>query len=137
MECVIAMPPNLFFGTSIAVCVLVLSKHKSDTTMRFIDASGEDFFRKETNNNVLTDEHIERIIDLFSSQDEVEYVAKSVDKSTIAENGFNLSVNTYVETKDKREVIDIAKLNEEIVQTVSRITTLRTDIDAIIKEIEG
>jgi type I restriction-modification system, M subunit len=137
VECVIAMPPNLFFGTSIAVCVLVLSKHKSDTTTRFIDASGEEFFRKETNNNVLTDQHIERIIDLFSSQDEVEYVAKSVDKSSIAENGFNLSVNTYVETKDKREVIDIAKLNEEIAQTVSRITTLRTDIDAIIKEIEG
>ena len=137
VECVIAMPPNLFFGTSIAVCVLVLSKHKSDTRTRFIDASGEEFFRKETNNNVLTDQHIERIIDLFSSQDEVEHVAKSVDKSTIAENGFNLSVNTYVETKDKREVIDIAKLNEEIAQTVSRITTLRTDIDAIIKEIEG
>ena len=131
------MPPNLFFGTSIGGCVLVLSKHKSDTTTRFIDASGEDFFRKETNNNVLTDQHIERIIDLFSSQDEVEYVAKSVDKSVIAENGFNLSVNTYVETKDKREVIDIAKLNEEIAQTVSRIATLRTDIDAIIKEIEG
>ena len=137
VECVIAMPPNLFFGTSIAVCVLVLSKQKSDTRTRFIDASGEEFFRKETNNNVLTDQHIERIIDLFSSQDEVEHVAKSVDKSTIAENGFNLSVNTYVETKDKREVIDIAKLNEEIAQTVSRITTLRTDIDAIIKEIEG
>ena len=137
VECVIAMPPNLFFGTTIGVCVLVLSKHKSDTTTRFIDASGEDFFRKETNNNVLTDQHIERIIDLFSSQDEVEHVAKSVDKSVIAENGFNLSVNTYVETKDKREVIDIAKLNEEIAQTVSRITTLRTDIDAIIKEIEG
>ena len=137
VESVIAMPPNLFFGTSISVCVLVLSKHKMDNTTRFIDASGEDFFRKETNNNVLTDEHIERIVDLFSSQDEVEHVAKSVDKSTIAENGFNLSVNTYVETKDKREVIDIAKLNEEIAQTVSRIATLRTDIDAIIKEIEG
>ncbi|PNE25861.1 type I restriction-modification system subunit M [Tannerella sp. oral taxon 808] len=137
VECVIAMPPNLFFGTTIGVCVLVLSKHKSDITTRFIDASGEDFFRKETNNNVLTDEHIERIIDLFSSQDEVGHVAKSVDKSVIAENGFNLSVNTYVEAKDKREVIDIAKLNEEIAQTVSRITTLRTDIDAIIKEIEG
>ena len=137
VESVISMPPNLFFGTTIGVCVLVLSKHKSDTTTRFIDASGEDFFRKETNNNVLTDQHIERIIDLFSSQDEVEHVAKSVDKSVIAENGFNLSVNTYVETKDKREVIDIAKLNEEIAQTVSRITTLRTDIDAIIKEIEG
>ena len=137
VESVIAMPPNLFFGTSISVCVLVLSKHKMDTTTRFIDASGEDFFRKETNNNVLTDEHIERIVDLFSSEDEVEHVAKSVDKSTIAENGFNLSVNTYVEAKDKREVIDIAKLNEEIAQAVSRIATLRTDIDAIIKEIEG
>ena len=137
VECVIAMPPNLFFGTTIGVCVLVLSKHKSDTTMRFIDASGEDFFRKETNKNVLTDEHIERIIDLFSSQDEVEHVAKSIDKSVIAENGFNLSVNTYVGAKDKREMIDIAKLNEEIAQTVSRIATLRTDIDAIIKEIEG
>ena len=136
VETVIALPPNLFYGTGISVNILVLSRHKADTKTQFIDASGEDFFKKQTNNNVLTDEHIERIVDIFDRKAPVEYVAALVDNSNIAENGYNLSVSSYVEAKDTREVIDIARLNAEVKQTVERIDALRADIDAIIKELE-
>ncbi len=136
VETVIALPPNLFYGTSIAVNILVLSKHKADTTTQFIDASGEDFFKKETNNNVLHPEHIDRIISIFGNKEELQYVATSVNNKQIEENDYNLSVSSYVEAEDKREVIDIAKLNAEVAETVKRIDRLRTDIDEIIKELE-
>ena len=136
VETVIALPPNLFYGTGISVNILVLSRHKADTKTQFIDASGEDFFKKQTNNNVLTDEHIERIVDIFDRKEPVEYVAALVDKSKLAENGYNLYVSSYVEAKDTREVIDIARMNAEVKQTVERIDALRADIDAIIKELE-
>ncbi|WP_456077240.1 type I restriction-modification system subunit M [Hoylesella timonensis] len=137
VETVIALPPNLFYGTSIAVNILVLSKHKMNPTTQFINASSEDFFKKETNNNILLPEHIERIVGIFGNKDEVEHVATSVDNNTIAENDYNLSVGTYVEAEDTREVIDIVKLNEEVAQTVERIDALRADINKIIKEIEA
>lgn len=137
VETVIALPPNLFYGTSIAVNILVLSKHKMSTTTQFINASGEDFFRKEINNNVLLPGHIDRIVGIFECKEEVRYVATSVDNGTIAENDYNLSVGTYVEAENTREVIDIVKLNEEVAQTVKRIDALRADIDEIIKEIES
>lgn len=136
VETVIALPPNLFYGTGISVNILVLSRHKADTKTQFIDASGEDFFKKQTNNNVLTDEHIERIVDIFDRKAPVEYVAALVDNSNIAENGYNLSVSSYVEAKDTHEVIDIARLNAGVKQTVKRIDALRADIDLIIKELE-
>lgn len=136
VETVIALPPNLFYGTSIAVNILVLSKNKTENKTQFINASGEDFFKKETNNNVLTDEHIAKIIDLFAKKENVEYVASWVDNEKVAENDYNLSVSAYVEAKDTREAIDIKKLNEEIDQTVKRIDTLRAEINQIIKELE-
>ena len=136
VESVISLPPNLFFGTSIAVNILVLSKHKTEPKTQFIDASSEDFFKKETNNNVLLPEHIDRILDIFGNKEEVQYVATSIDNVQIAENDYNLSVSSYVEAEDKREVIDIAKLNAEVAQTVKRIDVLRADIDEIIKELE-
>lgn len=136
VETVIALPPNLFYGTSIAVNILVLSKNKTENKTQFINASGEDFFKKETNNNVLTDEHIAKIIDLFAKKENVEYVASWVDNEKVAENDYNLSVSAYVEAKDTREVIDITKLNEEIDQTVKRIDTLRAEINHIIKELD-
>ena len=137
VETVISLPPNLFYGTSITVNILVLSKHKTDTMTLFIDSSSEDFFKKETNNNVLLPEHIAHIVDIFGKKEEVPYVATSVDNSRIAENDYNLSVSSYVEAEDKREVIDIVKLNDEVAQTVKRIDALRTDIDRIIKELEA
>lgn len=137
VETVISLAPNLFYGTSIAVNILVLSKHKPDTKTQFIDASGEDFFKKVTNNNILEDKHIEKIMGIFDSKEDVAYIAKSVDNKQIAENDYNLSVSSYVEAKDNREKVDITKLNEEISKTVERINALRADIDAILKEIEG
>lgn len=136
VETVISLPPNLFYGTSIAVNILVLSKHKADTMTQFIDAGGEDFFKKETNNNVLLPEHIERIVEIFGDKEEVQYVATSIDNNKIAENDYNLSVSSYVEAEDKREVIDIKKLNADVAETVKRIDSLRADIDEIIKELE-
>ena len=136
LETVISLAPNLFFGTSIAVNILVLSKHKTDTKTQFIDASGEDFYKKETNNNVLTDTHIGQIMGLFDSKEELAHIATSIDTSKIAENDYNLSVSSYVEPKDTREKIYIAVLNKEIAATVAKIDILRSDIDQIVKEIE-
>lgn len=137
VESVISLPPNLFYGTSIAVNILVLSKHKTEPKTQFIDASSEDFVKKETNNNVLLPEHIDRILDIFGNKEEVQYVATLIDNAQIAENDYNLSVSSYVEAEDKREIIDINKLNTEVAETVKRIDTLRADIDEIIKELEG
>ncbi|ERT12358.1 type I restriction-modification system subunit M [Photorhabdus temperata] len=135
VETVISLAPNLFFGTTIAVNILVLSKHKTDTTTQFIDAST--LFKKETNNNILTDNHIEQIMQVFDSKADIEHLAKSVSFEAIAANDYNLSVSSYVEVKDNRELIDITKLNAELKTTVKKIDQLRTDIDAIIAEIEG
>ena len=136
VETVIALPPNLFYGTSIAVNILVLSKNKTENKTQFINASGEDFFKKETNNNVLTDEHITKIVELFAKKENVEYVASWVDNEKVAENDYNLSVSAYVEAKDTRKAIDIKELNEEIDQTVKRIDTLRAEINHIIGQLE-
>jgi type I restriction enzyme M protein len=137
VETIISIAPNLFYGTSIAVTLLVLSKHKTDTKTQFIDASGDDFFKKATNNNVLTDEHIATIMDMFDKKEDVEHVAVLIDNTKIAENDYNLSVSSYVVAKDNREKINIAELNEEVSKTVEKINTLRADIDLIIKEIEA
>jgi type I restriction enzyme M protein len=135
VETVISLAPNLFFGTTIAVNILVLSKHKTDTTTQFIDASA--LFKKETNNNVLTEKHIEQIMQVFDHKADEEYFAKSVDVEKIATNDYNLSVSSYVEAKDTREVVNITELNAELKITVAKIDQLRTNIDAIVAEIEG
>jgi type I restriction enzyme M protein len=136
VETVIALAPNLFYGTSIAVNILVLSKHKTSTKSQFIDASGEDFFKKVTNNNVLEDKHIEKIMEIFDQKEDVAHTAISIDNTKIAKNDYNLSVSSYVEARDNREVIDINVLNTEISKMVKKINQLRADIDKIIEEIE-
>ncbi len=135
VETVIALAPNLFFGTTIAVNILVLSKHKPDTRVQFIDASG--LFKKETNNNVLLDKHTERIVQVFAGKEEVAHFACSVDARQIADNDYNLSVSGYVEAEDTREKIDIKVLNAEIATTVARIDELRASINAIVAKIES
>jgi len=135
IETVISLAPNLFFGTSIAVNILVLSKHKTDNKTQFIDASS--LFKKETNNNVLTNDHIAQIMKVFDSKADVDHLSKSVDYDVIVANEYNLSVSSYVVAKDTREVVDITRLNEEIKTTVAKIDRLRADIDAIIAEIEA
>ncbi|WP_303849353.1 type I restriction-modification system subunit M [Apibacter mensalis] len=137
VETVISLAPNLFYGTSIAVNILVLSKHKTDNKTQFIDASGEDFFKKVTNNNILEDKHIDKIMSLFDRKENVDHITKSVDNKQIAENDYNLSVSSYVEAKNNREIVDIKVLNAEIKTTVDKINKLRADIDKIIKEIEA
>lgn len=136
VETIISLAPNLFYGTTISVTILVLSKHKTDSTVQFIDASGKDFYKKETNNNVMTDAHIEQIMGIFDHKQDVAYVAKCVDVVDIAANDYNLSVSSYVEAKDTREVVDITQLNAELKITVAKIDQLRKDIDAIVAEIE-
>ena len=137
VETVIALAPNLFYGTTIAVNILVLSKHKSDTKVQFIDAGGEEFFKKATNTNIMTQEHIDKIVDIFAEKKQIKHVSALADMDAIAENDYNLSVSSYVEARDTREKIDIAKLNAEIAETVAKIDKLRGEIDAIVAQIEG
>ncbi|WP_305824344.1 type I restriction-modification system subunit M [Massilia brevitalea] len=135
VETVISLAPNLFYGTTIAVNILVLAKNKKDTTTQFIDASG--LFKKETNNNVLLDAHIKQIMAVFDSKENVNHFAKSVPLEEVVAKEYNLSVSSYVETKDNREVVEIVQLNAELKTTVAKIDQLRKDIDAIVAEIEG
>ena len=135
VETVISLAPNLFFGTTIAVNILVLSKHKLDTATQFIDASA--LFKKGTNNNLLDDEHIERIMRVFDSKQNLNHFARSVPLEEVAANDYNLSVSSYVEAKDTRQVVDIVQLNTALNTTVARIDQLRKDMDAIVAEIEG
>jgi type I restriction-modification system, M subunit len=134
IDCVIQLPENLFFGTSIATCILVMSKNKTENKVLFIDASKE--FKKETNNNILEEKNIDAIIEEFRNRADVEYYSRYVDVSEIEENNYNLSVSTYVEKEDTREVIDIKVLNKELEETVKKIDALRSSINEIVKELE-
>ncbi|MET3558752.1 type I restriction enzyme M protein [Streptococcus rupicaprae] len=133
VEAVIQLPDNLFFGTSIATCILVLAKNKPTTDVFFIDASRQ--FKKETNNNVLTEEHIEIILESFASKSVEPHFSALVPQSKIVEEAYNLSVSTYVEKEDTREKIDIVQLNQDIAETVKNIERLRAEIDHIVKEL--
>lgn len=135
VDAVIQLSGSLFFGTSIATCIMVLKKGKSDNKVMFIDAAKECI--KVTNNNKLTPENINRIVDVFAKREDVAHFSHLADYAEIAENDFNLSVSTYVEPEDTREKIDIKKLNTEIAEIVAREQVLRSEIDKIIVEIEG
>ena len=135
VDAVIQLSGGLFFGTSIATCIMVLKKGKRDNKVMFIDASKECI--KVTNNNKLTPENIDRIVDVFAKREDVAHFSHLADYAEIAENDFNLSVSTYVEPEDTREKIDIVKLNAEIAEIVAREQVLRSEIDKIISEIEG
>ena len=133
VEAVIQLPDNLFFGTSIATCILVLAKNKTTTDTLFIDASRE--FKKETNNNVLTEDHIQNILDGFAKGEAKTHFVSLVPYEKIVENDYNLSVSTYVEKEDTREKIDIVQLNKDIAETVKKIDVLRAEIDKIVEEL--
>ena len=134
VDCVIQLPANLFFGTSIATCVLVLKKSKRDNHTLFIDASK--LFIKVGNVNNLTSEHIERIVGMFIDRANVMYEARLVPNSEIADQDYNLSVSSYVEKEDTREVVDIRRLNAEIKWVSERVNQLREEIDQIIAEMD-
>lgn len=135
VDCIIQLPDNLFFGTSIATCIMVLKKSKNDNSTLFIDATKECV--KVTNNNKLTDENINNIVEIFTKREDKEYVAKLVSNKEMEENDYNLSVSTYVEKEDTREKIDIVELNKEIEEIVAKENVLREEIKKIISEIEG
>lgn len=134
VDCVIQLPSNLFFGTSIATCILVLKKGKKDSSTLFIDATNECI--KITNNNKLTAENLDNIVAEYTSREDKEHFARLVSYEEIKENDYNLTVSTYVQAEDTREVIDIAALNAEIEEIVARENVLREEISKIIAEIE-
>lgn len=135
VDCIIQLPNNLFFGTTIATCIMVLKRGKRENSTLFIDASRE--FVNVTNKNKLTDTNIATILNAYTDHTDVPYFARLVPNDEIAKKSYNLSVSTYVEQEDKREVIDIVALNDEIARIVERSAELRTAIDAIIMEIEA
>ena len=134
IDCVIQLPSNLFYGTSIATCIMVLKKSKTDNKVLFMDASKE--FVKVTNSNKLTEENIMHIYNWWHNRKDVQYICKLVDASDIAEEEYNLSVSSYVEQEDTREKIDIKVLNQQIRDIVAREQVLRDKIDRIIADIE-
>ena len=135
IDCIIQLPGNLFFGTSIATCIMVLKKSKAENKTLFVDASKE--FVKVTNNNKLTEDNIAKIVASFVDREDKDYFCRLVPNDEIAEQDYNLSVSTYVEQEDTREVINITELNAEIKRIVAREQVLRDEIDKIIAEIEG
>ena len=135
VDCVIQLPDNLFFGTPIATCIMVLKKSKNDNATLFIDATK--YCVKVTNNNKLTDDNIKDILKFFTDRTDVENTVKLVENSIIAENNYNLSVSTYVEKEDTKEKVDIKELNAKIKDIVAHEDVLRKEIDKIIADIEG
>lgn len=135
VDTVIQLPPDLFFGTTIATCVIVLKKSKRDNCTLFIDASAE--FVRSGNKNKLTEANRQRILGAFIARADEDHFARLVDNADIAENGYNIAVSSYVEQEDIREVIDIKVLNAEIARIVERQADLRTQIDVIVADLEG
>lgn len=134
IDAIIQLPENLFFGTGITTCIMVLKRSKSDNNILFIDASKE--FIKSGNKNKLTDENIQNILDAYIERKNIDHFVKLASREEVEEFDYNLSVTAYVEPEDTREEIDIVKLNAEIVKIVARQQVLREEIDKIIKEIE-
>jgi type I restriction enzyme M protein len=135
VDAVIQLPPDLFFGTSIATCIVVLKKSKKDNKTLFIDASAE--FVRGSAKNTLTEENRKKILNAFIARDDIAYFAKLVDNSIVADNEYNIAVSSYVEQKDTREVVNIVELNAKIEKIVAKQSELRSSIDAIVAEIEG
>ena len=135
VDCLIQLPSNLFFGTSIATCIIVLKKSKKDNNVLFIDATNE--FIHSGNKNKLTDENIQKVLDTYIARTNKEHFAKLVSNEDIVKNDYNLSVSSYVEQQDTKETIDIQVLNKELVEIVAKENALRTEIDAIVADLEG
>jgi len=135
VDTVIQLPPDLFFGTTIATCVLVLKKSKADNITLFIDASAE--FVRQGNKNKLTAANQHRILDAFTAREDIAHFAKLVDNADLEANGYNIAVSSYVEADDTRVAVDITELNAEIARIVARQSVLRTEIDAIVADLGG
>lgn len=135
VDTVIQLPPDLFFGTTIATCIIVLKKSKKDNKTLFIDASAE--FVRGGNKNKLSDPNRAKILKAFTNREGIEYFAKLIDNQAVADNDYNIAVSSYVVSEDTREVVDITVLNAKIADIVSKQNELRTAIDLIVSDIEG
>jgi type I restriction enzyme M protein len=135
VDTVIQLPPDLFFGTTIATCVIVLKKSKHDNKTLFIDASAE--FVHRGNKNKLTEANRQRILDAFTGRKDIAHFARLVENGAVAENGYNISVSSWIAQEDTREAVDIKALNADIASIVARQAELRTDIDAIVVDLEA
>jgi type I restriction enzyme M protein len=134
VDAVIQLPPDLFFGTTIATCIIVLKKSKADDAVLFIDASAE--FVRIGNKNKLTEPNRERILETFAGRQDVSHIARLVPAAELSENDYNLSVSSYVQPEDKTEAVDIVALNARIAEIVARQAELRAQIDAIVADLE-
>lgn len=134
IESIIQLPDNLFYGTNIATCIMVLKKSKIDNKTLFIDASKE--FIKATNSNRLDSKNIENILNAYKNRKTEDHFTALIRQEDIEKEDYNLSVSTYVQSEDASEVIDISALNVEISKIVEHENALRIEIDAIIAEIE-
>lgn len=135
VDAVIQLPADLFFGTTIATCIIVLKKSKTDNSVLFLDASNE--FKRVGNKNKLTAENQQHILDTLTARIDVDHVAQLVSNEAIGENDYNIAVSSYVEQEDTREEINIAELNAKIARIVARQAELRTSIDAIVADLES
>jgi type I restriction enzyme M protein len=135
VDAVIQLPPDLFFGTTIATCVVILKKSKKDNSTLFIDASAE--FVRAGNKNKLSEDNRKKMLKAFIERKDIDYFAKLVPNNTIAENNYNIAINSYVEQENKVEEVDIKKLNINIAEIVIRQNKLRTAIDIIVEDLEG
>jgi type I restriction enzyme M protein len=135
IDAVIQLPPDLFFGTTIATCIVVLKKSKHDNTTLFIDASAECV--RVGNKNKLTAAHQQKILDAYTSRQDLAHFARRVNNGDIAANSYNIAASSYVEQLDTRVAVDIQALNAEIARIVTRQAELRTQIDAVVADLEG
>ena len=135
VDAVIQLPADLFFGTTIATCIIVLKKSKTDNSVLFINASDE--FKRVGNKNKLTPDNQQNILMALDVREDEKHFAELVANEDIAANNYNISVSSYVEEEDTREVVDITALNEEIAEIVARQAELRISIDAIVADLEG
>ena len=135
IDTVIQLPPDLFFGTPIATCIVVLKKSKTDNATLFIDASAE--FIREGNKNKLAEANRQTILDAYTKRQSLTHFARLVENREIAQNSYNIAVSSYVSPADTREAVDIRVLNAEIGRIVARQAELREQIDAIVADLEG
>lgn len=134
IDAIIGLPSNLFYRTTIATCIMVMKKNKTDNKVLFINATDECI--KVTKNNRLTEDNINHIVEIYKDRKNIEHISYLASSEEIAANSYNLSVSTYVEAKDTKGEADINALNAEIKQIVEREENLRTEIDKIVESIE-
>jgi type I restriction enzyme M protein len=135
IDTVIQLPPDLFFGTTIATCIIVIKKSKTDNATLFIDASAE--FVRGGNKNKLSDINRKRILNAYMERKDEDYFTRLVPNSEIAANDYNIAVSSYVIREDISEIVDIERLNAQIAEIVIKQNHLRTAIDEIIADLEG